>query len=215
MLQSLASMHLPATIGDYTDFYSSIHHATNVGIMFRGKDNALMPNWKHLPVGYHGRASSVVVSGTPIRRPYGQTVAVDGADPTFGPCKLLDIELEVAFFVGGPENPLGERIDVNESYKRIFGFVLMNDWSGQYLISIYLKKPILLNRFNIKFQHVTFKSGNTSHWVRSRQRIWVQPFLHGLLALTRSFRLLWITLHRIRSRCHICNTINHSTSILT
>lgn len=131
LLQSSASMHLPATIGDYTDFYSSIHHATNVGIMFRGKENALMPNWKHLPVGYHGRASSVVVSGTPIRRPYGQTVAVDGADPTFGPCKLLDIELEVAFFVGGPENKLGERIDVNESYKRIFGFVLMNDWSGE------------------------------------------------------------------------------------
>lgn len=129
--QSSAAMHLPATIGDYTDFYSSIHHATNVGIMFRGKDNALMPNWKHLPVGYHGRASSVVVSGTPIRRPYGQTVAADGADPTFGPCKLLDIELEMAFFVGGPENKLGERIDVNESYKRVFGFVLMNDWSGK------------------------------------------------------------------------------------
>lgn len=76
--QSDATMHLPATIGDYTDFYSSIHHATNVGIMFRGKDNALMPNWKHIPVGYHGRASSVVVSGTPIRRPYGQTLPVDG-----------------------------------------------------------------------------------------------------------------------------------------
>lgn len=129
---SSATMHMPATIGDYTDFYSSIHHATNVGIMFRGKDNALMPNWKHLPVGYHGRASSVVVSGTPIRRPYGQTVAADGAEPTFGPCKLLDIELEMAFFVGGPENKLGERIDVNESYKRVFGFVLMNDWSGKY-----------------------------------------------------------------------------------
>lgn len=76
--QCYASLHLPAIIGDYTDFYSSIHHATNVGIMFRGKDNALMPNWKHIPVGYHGRASSVVVSGTPIRRPYGQTLPVDG-----------------------------------------------------------------------------------------------------------------------------------------
>lgn len=78
VLQSEAEMHLPANIGDYTDFYSSIHHATNVGIMFRGKENALMPNWKYLPVGYHGRASSVVVSGTPIRRPYGQTIPVDG-----------------------------------------------------------------------------------------------------------------------------------------
>lgn len=90
-----------------------------------------MPNWKHLPVGYHGRASSVSISGTPIRRPYGQTVAADGAEPTFGPCKLLDIELEMAFFVGGPENKLGERIDINESHKRVFGFVLMNDWSGK------------------------------------------------------------------------------------
>lgn len=90
-----------------------------------------MPNWKHLPVGYHGRASSVVVSGTPIRRPYGQTVAADGAEPTLGPCKLMDIELEMAFFVGGPENKLGDRIDIKDSYKRVFGFVLMNDWSGK------------------------------------------------------------------------------------
>ncbi|XP_059613263.1 fumarylacetoacetase [Phlebotomus argentipes] len=130
---SLASvkMHLPATIGDYTDFYSSIHHATNVGVMFRGRENALMPNWKHLPVGYHGRASSVVVSGTPIRRPLGQTLPVEGADPVFGPCRLLDFELEMAFFIGGPETQLGERVDVNESKKRIFGFVLMNDWSAR------------------------------------------------------------------------------------
>jgi fumarylacetoacetase len=91
--QSNASMHLQAKIGDYTDFYSSIHHATNVGIMFRGKENALMPNWKHLPVGYHGRASSVVVSGTPIRRPLGQTLPVDEADPVFGPCRLFDFEV--------------------------------------------------------------------------------------------------------------------------
>ncbi|XP_055707762.1 fumarylacetoacetase [Phlebotomus papatasi] len=129
--QSSVQMHLPATIGDYTDFYSSIHHATNVGVMFRGRENALMPNWKHLPVGYHGRASSVVVSGTPIRRPLGQTLPVDGADPAFGPCRLLDFELEMAFFIGGPETQLGERVDINESRKRIFGFVLMNDWSAR------------------------------------------------------------------------------------
>lgn len=83
VMQSEAKMHLPANIGDYTDFYSSIHHATNVGVMFRGKENALMPNWKHLPVGYHGRASSVVVSGTPIRRPLGQTLPVDGISLSF------------------------------------------------------------------------------------------------------------------------------------
>ncbi|TMW52204.1 hypothetical protein DOY81_002763, partial [Sarcophaga bullata] len=129
--QSECEMHLPAEIGDYTDFYSSIHHATNVGIMFRGKENALMPNWRHIPVGYHGRASSVVVSGTPIRRPLGQTLPVDGQPPVFGPCKLLDFELEMAFFIGGPGNKLGERIPVEEAWKNVFGFTLMNDWSAR------------------------------------------------------------------------------------
>ena len=131
VLQSDAIMHLPAKIGDYTDFYSSLHHATNVGIMFRGKDNALMPNWKHLPVGYHGRASSVVVSGTSITRPLGQTQPVEGTPPVFGPCKLMDFELEMAFFVGGPSTKLGERIDINNAENHIFGFVLMNDWSAR------------------------------------------------------------------------------------
>lgn len=129
--QSSAKMHLPAHIGDYTDFYSSIHHATNVGIMFRGKENALMPNWKHIPVGYHGRSSSVVVSGTPIHRPYGQTLPVDGADPAFGPCRMFDFELEVAFFVGGPPTKLGERVLARDAAKRVFGMVLMNDWSAR------------------------------------------------------------------------------------
>lgn len=129
--QSDATMHLQAEIGDYTDFYSSIHHATNVGIMFRGKENALMPNWKHLPVGYHGRASSVVVSGTPITRPLGQTLPVDGADPVFGPCRLFDFELEMAFFIGGPPTPLGTRVTTEEAAKRVFGFCLMNDWSAR------------------------------------------------------------------------------------
>merc|ERR1712179_409687 len=91
-------------IGDYTDFYSSIIHASNVGEMFRGKENALMPNWKHLPVGYHGRSSSVVVSGTPIKRPVGQTRPNDTEPPVFGKCKLLDFELETAFFLDQPTN---------------------------------------------------------------------------------------------------------------
>lgn len=99
--------------------------------MFRGKENALMPNWKWLPVGYHGRASSVVVSGTPITRPLGQTQPVDGQDPVFGPCRLLDFELEMAFFVGGKSNALGERVTTKDAAKRIFGFVLMNDWSAR------------------------------------------------------------------------------------
>eukprot|EP00966_Prymnesium_polylepis_P315291 7285038-Prymnesium_polylepis.1 len=104
------AMHLPASIGDYTDFYSSREHATNVGIMFRGKDNALQPNWLHLPVGYHGRASSVVASGAPVVRPAGQLQA-DKADPTkgsvYGACRLLDFELEMGVFVGGPPNARG------------------------------------------------------------------------------------------------------------
>jgi len=126
-----AKMHLPAKIGDYTDFYSSKEHATNVGIMFRGKENALMPNWKYLPVGYHGRASSIVVSGTPIRRPLGQTSPIDETlPPFFGPCKLLDFELEMAFFLG-PPSQLGHPIPIDEAEEHIFGMVLMNDWSAR------------------------------------------------------------------------------------
>ncbi|XP_041031070.1 fumarylacetoacetase isoform X3 [Carcharodon carcharias] len=128
--QSSARMHLPAHIGDYTDFYSSRQHATNVGIMFRGKDNALMPNWLHLPVAYNGRASSVVVSGTPIRRPMGQTRSDETLPPVFRACKLLDFELEMAFFIG-PGTKLGETIDVSKAHEHIFGMVLMNDWSGE------------------------------------------------------------------------------------
>jgi len=129
--QDAATLHLPARIGDYTDFYSSIHHATNVGAMFRSRDNALLPNWKHLPVGYHGRASSVVVSGTPITRPYGQTLPVEDAHPVFGPCRLFDFELEMAVFVGGPPTKLGQRITAEEAVDHIFGFALMNDWSAR------------------------------------------------------------------------------------
>nr|XP_015809339.2 fumarylacetoacetase isoform X2 [Nothobranchius furzeri] len=128
--QSDATMHLPADIGDYTDFYSSRDHATNVGTMFRGKENALMPNWLRLPVGYHGRASSVVVSGTPIRRPRGQMRPDQTKPPVFGPSKQLDIELEMAFFVGG-ENHLGEPIPIHKAHEHIFGMVLMNDWSAR------------------------------------------------------------------------------------
>uniref|UniRef100_A0A4W6D2N7 Fumarylacetoacetase n=1 Tax=Lates calcarifer TaxID=8187 RepID=A0A4W6D2N7_LATCA len=128
--QSAATMHLPADIGDYTDFYSSRDHATNVGIMFRGKENALMPNWLRLPVGYHGRASSVIVSGTPIRRPSGQTRPDQTKPPVFGPSKQLDIELEMAFFVGGG-NQQGEPIPIQKAHEHIFGMVLMNDWSAR------------------------------------------------------------------------------------
>ncbi|RCI06480.1 hypothetical protein CU098_010075 [Rhizopus stolonifer] len=128
---SHVQMHLPAQIGDYTDFYCSREHATNVGIMFRGKDNALQPNWLHIPVGYHGRASSVIVSGTDIRRPAGQRLpAKDAKAPIFGPSVRLDIELEVGWFVGKGNN-LGEPIDINRAQDHIFGLVLVNDWSAR------------------------------------------------------------------------------------
>lgn len=129
--QSSVKMVLPANIGDYTDFYSSKEHATNVGTMFRGADNALMPNWLHLPVGYHGRASSVVVSGTSINRPMGQLKPEEG-DPVWGACRLLDFEIEMGYFVG-PGNKLGERIKIEDAEDQIFGLVLMNDWSGSFL----------------------------------------------------------------------------------
>ncbi len=127
---SSVTMHMPVMIRDYTDFYSSREHATNVGIMFRGKENALMPNWLHLPVGYHGRASSVVVSGTDIVRPCGQTIAPDAATPSFGPSRLLDIELEMGFLVAG-SNELGTPVSVDEAWDRIFGMVVVNDWSAR------------------------------------------------------------------------------------
>jgi fumarylacetoacetase len=123
-------MLLPAEIGDYTDFYSSRQHAHNVGTMLRGPDKALMPNWLHLPVAYHGRASSIVVSGTDLRRPNGQTKADDADAPTFGPSRSVDFELEMGFFVG-PGNALGEAIPLARAEEHIFGLVLVNDWSAR------------------------------------------------------------------------------------
>jgi len=128
--QNDVTMCMPVEIGDYTDFYSSKDHATNVGIMFRGKENALMPNWLHLPVAYHGRASSVVLSGTEIIRPKGQTKADDAESPSFGPSRLLDFELEMGFFIGTGNN-LGEPINIDNASDHIFGMVLVNDWSAR------------------------------------------------------------------------------------
>jgi fumarylacetoacetase len=120
---------LPVKVGDYTDFYSSREHATNVGTMFRDPDNALLPNWLHLPVGYHGRASSIIVSGTPLHRPKGQQKPNDGP-PVYGPCKLLDFELEMAFVIGG-STQLGESISTDKAEDYIFGLALFNDWSAR------------------------------------------------------------------------------------
>src|SRR6476620_6516169 len=128
--QSEVTMQLPARIGDYTDFYSSYHHARNVGTMLRGPENALMPNWKWLPVAYHGRASSIVVSGTEVRRPHGQTKPPDASSPVYGPSKSLDFELETVFFIG-PGNALGQPVSIDRAEDHIFGIVLMNDWSAR------------------------------------------------------------------------------------
>ena len=124
------TMQLPARIGDYTDFYSSYHHAHNVGTMLRGPENALMPNWKWLPVAYHGRASSIVVSGADVRRPRGQVKPPDASAPSFGPSRSFDYELETAFLIG-PGNMLGEPVPIDRATDHIFGLVLMNDWSAR------------------------------------------------------------------------------------
>jgi fumarylacetoacetase len=123
-------MCMPVEVGDYTDFYSSRDHATNVGTMFRDPDNALLPNWLWIPVGYHGRASSIIPSGTPIRRPKGQQKPSEDEDPVFGPCKLLDFELEMAF-VTFDGKPLGDSISTKEANDYIFGMCIMNDWSAR------------------------------------------------------------------------------------
>lgn len=125
-----AQMLLPVEIGDYTDFYSSMEHAHNVGMMFRDPENALLPNWKHLPVGYHGRSSSIMVSGVNFHRPKGQTLPNGETQPVFGPCKLLDFELEMAF-ITYPGKPLGQSISTEEAEEYIFGMTLFNDWSAR------------------------------------------------------------------------------------
>jgi fumarylacetoacetase len=123
-------MLLPINIGDYTDFYSSREHAYNVGVMFRGPENALMPNWKHIPIGYHGRSSSIFISGTPVVRPKGQTRSDDSLPPVFGPSKQLDFELEMAFVVG-TGNANGDSIPVEKAEDHIFGLMVFNDWSAR------------------------------------------------------------------------------------
>lgn len=141
--------HLPLQIGDYTDFYAGRNHAYNVGVLFRGPSNALQPNYSHLPVGYHGRASSVVASGTPIRRPCGQILENPAAEPKvpiFAPCKRLDIELELGAFVC-KANKMGEPVPMAEAEESLFGFVLLNDWSAR---DIQAWEYVPLGPFNAK-----------------------------------------------------------------
>ncbi|EDQ06001.1 hypothetical protein DSM14862_02991 [Sulfitobacter indolifex] len=125
-----ARLHMPMMVSEYTDFYAGKHHATNVGTMFRGAENALPPNWLHIPIGYNGRASTVVVSGTAITRPNGQLKAPDADTPHFGPCQKLDIELEMGAIVG-TSTEMGQPISIEEADEMIFGYVLLNDWSAR------------------------------------------------------------------------------------
>ena len=162
-------MHLPIAVAGYTDFYSSKEHATNVGVMFRGKDNALQPNWLHMPIGYNGRASTVVVSGTKVRRPRGQLKPPNVELPSFGPCKRLDFELEMGVVVG-QASPMGEMLTEKQAEQMIFGFVILNDWSAR---DIQQWEYVPLGPFQAK----AFAT-SISPWVVTREAL--EPFrVHG------------------------------------
>lgn len=207
--QQGTALVLPATIGDYTDFYSSRSHATNVGIMFRGKENALMPNWLHLPVGYHGRASSVVISGTSIHRPKGQLKPDDG-EPYWGASVLLDFEVEMAFFVG-PGNKLGERVKIESAADHIFGVVLMNDWSGKSkLIAFDFFLHVVISMRFVQLE--IFKSGNMCLWVLSVPRTLELPSVLGL-SLWKLWNLSW-SRERIKAIHRLCPTFKISHQLI-
>ncbi|MEM9230581.1 MAG: fumarylacetoacetase [Pseudomonadota bacterium] len=165
VVQSDAAMHLPFFVRSYTDFYASKEHATNVGTMFRDPDNALMPNWLHIPIGYNGRASTVVVSGTDIHRPNGQLKGPRDDVPRFGPCQKLDIELELGAVVGTP-NKMGQPVSASEAYDNIFGYVLMNDWSARD-VQVWEYQPLG------PFQSKAFGT-SISPWVVTREAL--EPF---------------------------------------
>jgi fumarylacetoacetase len=164
-----AKLFLPIAVAGYTDFYSSKEHATNVGTMFRDKSNPLLPNWLHIPIGYNGRASTVVVSGTKVRRPRGQLKPPAAELPSFGPCKRLDFELEMGVVVGRP-SPMGEMLTEQQAEEMIFGFVLLNDWSAR---DIQQWEYVPLGPFQAK----AFAT-SISPWVVTREAL--EPFrVHG------------------------------------
>ena len=162
-------LHMPIEVAGYTDFYSSREHATNVGVMFRGKDNALQPNWLHMPIGYNGRASTVVVSGTKVKRPRGQLKPPSAELPSFGPCKRLDFELEMGFVVG-QASVMGEMLTEQQAEEMIFGFTILNDWSAR---DIQQWEYVPLGPFQAK----AFAT-SISPWIVTREAL--EPFrMHG------------------------------------
>jgi fumarylacetoacetase len=162
-------LHLPIAVAGYTDFYSSKEHATNVGVMFRGKDNALQPNWLHMPIGYNGRASTVVVSGTKVRRPRGQLKPPNVEQPAFAPCRRLDFELEMGVVIG-QASAMGEMLSEARAEQMIFGFVIVNDWSAR---DIQQWEYVPLGPFQAK----AFAT-SISPWVVTREAL--EPFrVHG------------------------------------
>ncbi|WP_375412084.1 fumarylacetoacetase [uncultured Bradyrhizobium sp.] len=164
-----AKLYLPIAVAGYTDFYSSKEHATNVGAMFRDRTNPLLPNWLHIPIGYNGRASTVVVSGTTVRRPRGQLKPPREELPSFGPCKRLDFELEMGVVVGQP-SPMGEMLTEQQAEEMIFGFVLLNDWSAR---DIQQWEYVPLGPFQAK----AFAT-SISPWIVTREAL--EPFrVHG------------------------------------
>ena len=165
--QAQARMHLPIYVRSFTDFYASKEHATNVGSMFRDPENALMPNWRHIPIGYNGRASTVVVSGTDITRPLGQLKGPDDAAPRLGPSAKLDIELELGAIVGSP-SVMGQPITTAEADRAIFGYVLLNDWSARD-IQVWEYQPLG------PFQSKAFAT-SISPWIVTRDAL--APFRH-------------------------------------
>ena len=167
--QSEATLHLPLTVMGFTDFYSSKEHATNVGTMFRDKDSPLLPNWLHIPIGYNGRASTVVVSGTPIRRPHGQLKALTETQPTFQPCRKLDFELEMGVVIGQASR-IGEMLTEQQAEAMIFGYTLLNDWSAR---DIQQWEYVPLGPFQAK----AFAT-SISPWIVTREAL--EPFrVHG------------------------------------
>jgi fumarylacetoacetase len=164
-----AILHMPVAVAGFTDFYSSKEHATNVGTMFRDKDNPLLPNWLHIPIGYNGRASTVVVSGTPIRRPRGQLKAPTEITPSFGPCRKLGFELEMGVVIG-QASPMGEMLTEQQAQELIFGFTLLNDWSAR---DIQQWEYVPLGPFQAKVFATSI-----SPWIVTREAL--EPFrVHG------------------------------------